>query len=108
MTALGAHELLTEIVVPVQVDAGSAYVKVEHPASGYALAGAAALVRADGIRSLALAGTGGQARLLPEDGALDRVEIYPDRFAPLAYRRHLAGVVVSRAVALATARAESR
>jgi carbon-monoxide dehydrogenase medium subunit len=103
-TALRQGELLTEIVVPVAAGAGSAYVKVEHPASGFALAGAAALVHDDGSSVVALTGVGGHATIVPDDGALEGVEIYGDRFAPEEYRRHLAGVVVRRAVDEATAR----
>ena len=45
MTSLGTQELVTDIVVAVPPSgSGSAYVSVEHPASGFALAGAAALV----------------------------------------------------------------
>lgn len=106
-TALRKGELLTEVVMRAPANgSGSAYVKVEHPATGYPLAGAAAIVRADGSRSFALAGGGGQASLLPEDGTVDGVRLYGDRFAPEAYLRHLAGVVVARALALAEKRAE--
>ena len=51
MTALQADEILTEVEIPAaQAGSGSAYVKFEHPASGYALCGAAAVVtrNADG------------------------------------------------------------
>jgi carbon-monoxide dehydrogenase medium subunit len=105
-TAIEPAELLTEVLFPVSPPgSGSAYVKVEHPASGFALAGAAALVRPDGSRSVAVTGVGARASLLPEDGSLAGVEIYGDRFAPEEYRRHLAGVVVARALALAEERA---
>ena len=97
-TALEEGELLTHVVVPVASGGGSAYVKVEHPASGFALAGAAALVRGDGTRSVAVTGVGGRATLLPDDGSVADVEVYGDRFAPESYRRHLAEVVVRRAV----------
>jgi len=44
-TALAPGELLTGVVVPLPAaGSGSAYASVEHPASGFALAGAAALV----------------------------------------------------------------
>ena len=50
MTALQPDEILTEVEIPATAaGTGSAYVKFEHPASGYALCGAAALVsRGDG------------------------------------------------------------
>ena len=61
-TAIEPTELLTEVVVPVPPQgSGSAYVKVEHPASGFALAGAAARVQADGGRSIAVTGVGARA-----------------------------------------------
>ena len=44
-TALGPQELVTDVVVPIpSAGSGSAYASVEHPASGFALVGAAALV----------------------------------------------------------------
>jgi aerobic carbon-monoxide dehydrogenase medium subunit len=105
MTAIAPDELVTEIVVPLPEEgAGSAYVKVEHPASGFALAGAAALVRADRSRSVAVTGVGARASLVA-NGDLAGLEVYGDPFAPEAYRRHLAGVVVERALALAEKRA---
>jgi carbon-monoxide dehydrogenase medium subunit len=48
-TDLENGEILTAIEVPaLEPGTGSAYLKVEHPASGYALCGAAAVVRLDG------------------------------------------------------------
>jgi aerobic carbon-monoxide dehydrogenase medium subunit len=109
-TALDQGELITEVVFPVVPGAGSAYVRVEHPASGFALAGAAALVRREGEQSVAVTGVGAHAFLLPADGnpleALADAEIYGDRFAPEEYRRHLAGVVVGRALERARERLE--
>jgi carbon-monoxide dehydrogenase medium subunit len=111
-TALGREELITEIVVPVAAGSGSAYVKVEHPASGFALAGAAALVRPDGEQSVAVTGVGGQAFLLSPDlaasEALAESEIYGDRFAPAGYRSHLAAVVARRALQRAQERMEDQ
>ncbi len=108
-TALRERELIVAVVVPVPPrGSGSAYVSVEHPASGFALAGAAALVGADGASTVALTGVGARASLLPEDGSLEVVEMYGDRFAPEGYKRHVAGVVVRRALERARERAEGR
>lgn len=110
-TALGQRELITEVVFPEPPPgSGSAYVSVEHPASGFALAGAAALVRPDGSSTVAVTGVSGQPFLLPPDHdaleALVEAEIFGDRFAPAEYRRHLAGVVAGRALERARERAE--
>lgn len=109
-TSLDPGELLVEVVVPKPPPgSGSAYVSVEHPASGFALAGAAALVRPDGSRSLALTGVASRPFLVPPGAELAEVlaktEVLDDAFAPAQYRRHLAGVVAGRAVERAAARA---
>jgi carbon-monoxide dehydrogenase medium subunit len=105
MTTLGARELVTEIAIPVPpTGSGSAYVTVEHPASGFALAGAAALVAADGTTQVALTGVAATPFLL--EGDVADAELFGDRFAPVEYRRHLARTVVGRAVEIAKARAE--
>jgi carbon-monoxide dehydrogenase medium subunit len=112
-SALGQTELLTEVVIPLPTPgSGSAYVAVEHPASGFALAGAAVLTCPDGSTRVALTGVGarGHAFLLPEDeepaNAIAAADIYGDRFAPADYRRNLARVVAERALAVARERAE--
>jgi carbon-monoxide dehydrogenase medium subunit len=101
-TSLEAGELVTEVTLPVPPSgSGSAYVSVEHPASGFALAGAAALVRADGTRAVAITGVAAQPLLLDADdpvGSLRDVDVFGDHFAPADYRRHLASVVVRRAL----------
>ena len=101
-TALGPGELITEIVIPLVEGSGSAYAKVGHPASGFALAGAAAHVTAEGKQRVAVTGVGAHPFLLPDDAdpldALAEAEIYGDRFAPAEYRRHVAGVVARRAL----------
>jgi aerobic carbon-monoxide dehydrogenase medium subunit len=108
-TALGERELIVAVVVPIPPrGSGSAYASVEHPASGFALAGAAALARPDGSSTVALTGVGARATLLPEDGSLQAVEMYGDRFAPEGYKRHVAEVVVRRALERARERAEAR
>jgi carbon-monoxide dehydrogenase medium subunit len=99
-TARADGELIVEIAIPRPGQgARSAYVAVEHPASGYALAGACALVAAAGTR---VALTGVAARpLLARDGGLPPVEPLADAYAPADYRRRLAGVVAQRARARA-------
>lgn len=109
-TALLPAELITEIVVRVPAPgSGSAYVKVEHPASGFALAGVGAAVRSDGTSTCALTGVGAQPLLLPDgdlDAALAAATIFGDDFAPEGYRRHLVGVLAERALSLARERAK--
>jgi carbon-monoxide dehydrogenase medium subunit len=110
-TALGPQELIVDIVVPSPPPgSGSAYVAVEHPASGFALAGAAALVGPAGEHTVALTGVGSQPFLLPASvdpgRALGAAEIFGDRFASAEYRRELAVVVARRALELAHARTE--
>jgi carbon-monoxide dehydrogenase medium subunit len=110
-TSLGQLDLITEVVVPMpQSGSGSAYVSVEHPASGFALAGAAALVRPDGSTAVALTGVADRPLLLPPDhttaAAVSEIPAFGDSFAPTEYRRHLAGVVVERALERARKRAE--
>ena len=70
---------------------GSAYVAMEHPASGFALAGAAALVSADGSRRVAVTGVAAAPFLL--EGELADAELFGDRFAPVEYRRQLAATL---------------
>ena len=109
LTALGPGELITEIVVSIPPQgSGSAYVSVEHPASGFALAGAAALVSPAG-ESIAMTGIAATPILLTEgadpSAALAEVDVLDDRFASEEYRRQLAAVVVRRAIDAARTRA---
>jgi aerobic carbon-monoxide dehydrogenase medium subunit len=107
-TSLEPHELVTDISVPVPSrGSGSAYVSVEHPASGFALAGAAALV-GEGGDAVALTGVGATPFLLPEGdvgAAIAAAEIFGDRFASEEYRRELATVLATRALDTARTRA---
>jgi carbon-monoxide dehydrogenase medium subunit len=108
-TAIARQELLLEVLVPVpERGSGSAYVSVEHPASGFPLAGAAALVRPDGSRTVAVTGVGGSAFVLSnaDPALLAEAEFFGDHYAPVNYRRSLARVVVERALATASRRAE--
>jgi len=110
LTALSARELLTAVVVPLPAPgSGSAYVSVEHPASGFALAGAAAFIGPDGGRTIAVTGVADRPFLLPGSDpgeALAAAEIYGDAAAPAEYRRQLAEVVARRALELAERRAK--
>jgi CO/xanthine dehydrogenase FAD-binding subunit len=81
---------------------------VEHPASGFALAGAAALVGPDG-ETVALTGVGATPFVLPAGDVRDAIagaEIFGDRFASEEYRRELAAVVAARALDEARERAK--
>jgi aerobic carbon-monoxide dehydrogenase medium subunit len=105
MTSLDEHELLTEVLIPVPPPgSGSAYLAVEHPASGFALAGAAALVTGDGKQRVALTGVAATPFVL--EGDIEEAELFGDRFAPVEYRRQLARTLVARAVELAQERAK--
>jgi len=108
LTSLAEQELVTDIAIPIPTSgSGSAYVSVEHPASGFALAGAAALVEPGG-ETVALTGVGGTPFVLPAGDVRDAIssaEIFGDRFASEEYRRELAAVVADRALDAARARA---
>ncbi len=108
MTSLDAQELVTEISVPVPAaGSGSAYVSVEHPASGFALAGAAALVGAGG-ETVALTGVGATPFVLSAGdvrSAVAGADVFGDHFASEEYRRELAAVVATRALDIARERA---
>lgn len=123
-TALAPQELLVEIAVPQGgTRTGSAYSSIEDVASGYPLAGAAAAVERDGDTvtgcRVALTGaTGTPERLFAVEELIVREGVAADVASALAdleiasedvaYRKHLAAVVVGRAVALAHARAGER
>lgn len=127
-TALAEDELLIDIVLPpLPRHAGTAYVSQDQAASGYALAGAAAVVGLSRTTVnhavVALTGVGDVSRLVasadqlvgtkaePEvlarvaAGAADGIEVDGDIHAPAEYRRHLATVVVRRALERALDRA---
>jgi carbon-monoxide dehydrogenase medium subunit len=110
LTSLGPQELVTSIVVPVPAaGSGSAYASLEHPASGFALAGAAALVTPTG-RTIALTGVGATPFTLADADpteAIAAAEIFGDRFASEEYRRALALVVAERALARADERSNA-
>jgi carbon-monoxide dehydrogenase medium subunit len=76
-TKLGSSQLLTEIEVPaLGSSTGSCYLKVEHPASGYAVCGAAALVTMDGDKcsAVSLAFNGVASTPILAQGVADAVK----------------------------------
>ena len=130
-TALADDEVVTAIAVPASVRGqGSAYVKFAHPASRYAVIGAAALVsiannrcsgarvalggllpHASRVRSVekALTGKPLDAAAIEAAAALAQADlgsnVAGDIYASAEYRTAMAPVYVKRAVAVAAARA---
>ncbi len=124
-TALGEREVLTTIEVPTQAGTGSCYLKHEHPASGYAVCGAAAVIQKDGdsVRRARLVlngvaatpidvGLEGLAGATADDDAIGRVlegltieDPLGDLHASGDYRQHLARVYGRRALIAARDRA---
>jgi len=127
-TALAEGELLTEILLPgPPKGAGMAYVKHTAPASGYALAAAAAVVgrtrktishiqvATTGVGEShrfvhavqELVGTKGEPELVARIAAraFEGVEIQGDVHSPADHRRALASVMVRRAIEKALERA---
>jgi carbon-monoxide dehydrogenase medium subunit len=128
-TGLEPGEILTEVRLPgARDDAGSAYVSLQHPASGYAMVGVAAVVITDGsggIKSAAIALTGVgdkpyradavEAALAGSDGspasiaaaashATDGIDVSSDIHADREYRTAMAAVYTRRAIEAALAR----
>lgn len=131
-TALGPDEILVEVRLPAQrTGSGAAYRSLEHPASGYAVVGVAAVVRLEGsaIAEARLGVTGAsssgpyRARAVEEalvgqqvspdvlakaaSHAVDGVDVASDLFAAADYRSHLAQVYARRALAAAVERAQA-
>ena len=130
-TAVTEGEILTAIRVPtLAAGTGAAYEKFAHPASRYAVVGAAAVVTvAAGVCRRAIIVVGGATatpvRLSAVEAALTGVtlgaeviaaaaaktadglsgDLMGDLFASADYRRHVAGTYVARAVTAAAARA---
>jgi aerobic carbon-monoxide dehydrogenase medium subunit len=131
VTDVGAGEILTEIRLPVRPGAGSAHEKVERRAGDWAIAAASAAVWLDGDRiaeaGVALSAVGpvtvhvsraeellrGQTPsddLFAQAGQIASEDCSPvaDGRGPVDYKRHLAGVLTTRALRRATARALHR
>jgi carbon-monoxide dehydrogenase medium subunit len=129
-TALEPGEILREIRInKPSGHTGQAYVKMHHPASGFAVVGVAANLSFNGggeCQSAAIGITGVSAKayraVLVEAGlnganlaeqtiaeaashATDGVDVNGDLFASADYRRHLATVYVKRAITAAIERA---
>jgi carbon-monoxide dehydrogenase medium subunit len=129
-TALAPDEVLTSVRIPLSpMSRGSAYVKRPHPASRYALIGVAAAVRvgsggkiesarigitgmgARAVRAAAaeklLVGTTGNDETLRAAAAsvADGVDPHDDLQGDVAYKRQLAAVFTTRALAAALRRA---
>jgi carbon-monoxide dehydrogenase medium subunit len=127
-TAVGADEMLTEIRLPLRQGAGSAHEKVERRAGDFAIAAVSAAIWlqggtiADAGISLAalgpttiiasraeevLKGKAPSEELFAEAGEIAAADCFPvpDGRGPVDYKRHLAGVLTTRALRRATARA---
>ncbi|PYQ99384.1 MAG: carbon monoxide dehydrogenase, partial [Acidobacteria bacterium] len=122
-TAIAPDEILTEIRVPATART-TAYVKTEQKASGFALAGAAVVIGADGVRvgitgvaAKAYRATGVEQALAGQRTptaeaiaraaahAADGVQPLGDIHASPAFRAHLAQVNTRRAIERALSRA---
>jgi carbon-monoxide dehydrogenase medium subunit len=126
-TAVAPDEMLVEIRAPVPAGGGSAYEKVDRRTGDWAVAAAgAALTITDGVVStagIALAAVGGQITCSPAESELVGAPLSEERFAAAGaaaaassepvtdqrgsaeYKRHVAGVLVQRALRRAAARA---
>jgi aerobic carbon-monoxide dehydrogenase medium subunit len=128
-SALGESEILTEIRIPaLPSGAGSAYLKMDHPASHYALCGVAAVVQlsSGSVRDVRVAVTGVGPKAYRATGvedalrgqsvsaeaveqaaqhAADGIDALGDIHASTEYRSHLARVFAKRAINEAIARA---
>ena len=129
-TALKANEILTEIRMPIPAaGTGTAYVKLPHPASGYVVVSAAAVVtrRASGTCTasrIAIGGLGsGPIRAIATELALqgkplttqmiasaaaqaaEETDPVEDSYAGAEYKRHVATVYARKAIEAAVERA---
>jgi aerobic carbon-monoxide dehydrogenase medium subunit len=128
VTAVGDDEMLTEVRIPLRTGGGSAHEKVERRAGDWAIAAASAALWIDGgtitDAGLALSAVGpttvhvsraedllkGQTPsedLFAQAGQVASEDCAPsaDGRGPVDYKRHLAGVLTTRALRTAAARA---
>jgi aerobic carbon-monoxide dehydrogenase medium subunit len=131
-TALGGDEVLTAVRIPVAAErSGSAYLKLRHPASGYAAVGVAVCLTlgdAGHIEQVAVGITGAgpkayRATSVEEDlkgksasgktveqaaaRVTEGVELNSDLYATAEYRSHLTQVYTRRAIEVALERARA-
>jgi carbon-monoxide dehydrogenase medium subunit len=130
-SALQESEILTEIRIPgLPSGAGTAYLKMDHPASHYALCGVAAIVQLGGgnVQDVRVAVTGVGPKAYRATGveealrgqaanesnveqaaqhAADGIDALGDIHASTEYRSHLARVFAKRALNQAIARARA-
>jgi carbon-monoxide dehydrogenase medium subunit len=122
-------EILTHVTLPKPVPGTvTAYVKIAHPASGYAVAAAGVSLTVDaggtcrtarvaltGVATTPLRSAGAEraleGRVIDADAvrfavehAADGIDVMGDVYAPVDYRRHLIGVVTGRAIQRAVGR----
>jgi aerobic carbon-monoxide dehydrogenase medium subunit len=120
---LADDEILTSVEIPKPAPGTvSAYVKIAHPASGYAVAAVgvsltidaggkcrAARVALTGVATTPLRSAGAEGALegavidaeairRAVEHAADGIDVMGDGYAPVDYRRHLIGVVTGRAI----------
>jgi len=130
-TTLAPDELITEVRIPAASPRlGSAYVAVQHPASGYPVAGVAAIVgrrgEADGPVDVCALGVTGVGEMPYRATAVEQAilggappqvaaahtssgqRVLSDPYADREYRAAMASVMAQRAVEQATARAGDR
>ena len=126
-SVLAADELITEIRLPGgRDDVGSAYRAIEQPASGYSIAGVAAVIGGRsgdgwGVCAIGITGvgeqpyrasaveaaiTGGSSLEEAAAHATDGITVASDIHADREYRTHVAAVQVRRALEAAIARLE--
>ena len=119
-SALEPDELLTEILLPApRADAGSAYMSLTQPASGYSMVGVAAVVFGGGRAGIGITGVGehpyraasveaaleaGATPAQAASHATDGVAVAGDLHADPVYRRAMAEVYTRRAIEAARAR----